>query len=112
MRYNKLVIFFILSFQTIFADTTLFDTNCKNCHFSHRQLNIFISRYTLQYSNENDIKKAIFKYLKNPKKENSVMPIGFLNRFGVKKPIQLNDKLLKKSIDQYYQIYNLQKRIH
>lgn len=108
MYKYKLVILIFL-FQNLFANE--FETNCKSCHFSPNQLNMFMNRYTLKYSSEQKIKGAIFDYLKNPQKENSVMPMGFLNRFGLKEAINLDDETLKKSINKYYELYNLKKRI-
>jgi hypothetical protein len=70
---------------------------------------MFIAKYTLKHSNEEDIKKAIFDYLKDPQAKNSVMPFGFINRWGVKEKIDLSDDILKKSIDQYYKKYNMHK---
>lgn len=110
MRTFKLAVVFVVTFQNLFCQS-LFEQNCKNCHFAPRQLDMFISRYTLKYSSETKIKEAIFKYLKDPKEENSVMPRGFLARFGVKNRSTLDDAILKKSIDQFYDIYNLKKRI-
>jgi len=77
MRYiNFLVFIFLLN-----LNANSFEKNCKSCHFQEGQLQMFISRYTLKYSSEIKIKKAIYEYIKNPSKENSVMPRGFLNRF-------------------------------
>ena len=76
-----------------------FEQNCIKCHFQTRQLDMFMAKYTLNYSSEKRIKKAIFDYLKNPLMKNSVMPIGFLNRFGVKQRTNLDDEELKKSIE-------------
>jgi hypothetical protein len=73
------------------------------------QLNIFMHRYTIKYSSEVRIKEALFKYMKNPQASSSVMPMGFLNRWGVKKPTTLSDKALKEAIDEYYRLYNLKK---
>ncbi|MDD2292315.1 MAG: hypothetical protein PHV52_08550 [Aliarcobacter sp.] len=111
MHYFKLVVLVHLLAIEILADTSLFDNNCKNCHFASRQLDMFMARYTLKYSSESKIKEAIFQYLKDPKKETSVMPTGFLNRFGIKDPSTLNETELKNSIEQYYNIYNLKNRI-
>ncbi|MEA3315165.1 MAG: hypothetical protein U9Q30_04860 [Campylobacterota bacterium] len=110
MCFYKLVIIFFLFIQTS-QSNDLFEKNCKNCHFQSHQLNVFMARYTLEYSSKRKIKQAIFEYLKNPKEENSIMPRGFLNRFGVKKETSLTDYELQRSIDKYYDIYNLKKRI-
>jgi hypothetical protein len=109
MRNFKLgIILFILS-QNMNANS--FEKNCQSCHMQQRQLKMFISRYTLQYSSERNIKNAIFEYLKNPSQEKSVMPMGFLNRFGIKEKSLLSNKELKKSIEQYYNIYNIKQKI-
>lgn len=108
MRYIViLVLFFSLN---IFGND--FEENCKKCHFQERQLEMFMSRYTLKYSSEKRIKKAIFDYLKNPLEENSVMPQGFLRRWKVKEKTDLDDKILKKSIDIYYERYNLKRLLN
>lgn len=39
------------------------------------------------------------------------MPRGFLNRFGVKEPIILEEKKLQKAIDEYYNEFNLVKKL-
>jgi len=104
MRY-----FNILIFASILLYSDAFQSHCTTCHQMERQLQMFIYRYTLKHSSEKKIKSALFDYLKNPQAQNSVMPMGFINRWGVKKPSTLNDKTLKEAIDGYYQRYNLKK---
>lgn len=86
-----------------------YERDCKECHKMEHQFQIFMHRYTLKYSSETRIKKALFDYLKNPQAQNSIMPMGFINRWGVKKPTTLDDKSLKEAIDAYYNQYNLHK---
>ncbi len=107
MRNIKFLIPLLIFIQTTQLTANSFETNCKKCHFQTRQLQMFISKYTLKYSSEHKIKEAIFKYLKNPTKDNSVMPVGFLNRFGIKEKSNLDDNELKNAIDIYYKEYNL-----
>jgi len=109
MRNFTLVIIATIFIQNLQADS--FEKNCVECHFAKQQLEIFISRYTIKYSSETRIKDAIYNYLKNPTQKSSVMPQGFLNRFGIKKPSQLSDSELKNSIDEYYRKYNFKDRI-
>jgi hypothetical protein len=72
---------------------------------------MFLERYEEKYGSEKEVKKAILEYLKNPKKENSIMPNGFLRRFGVKEKTTLSDKELKNSIEIYYQMYSLKYKL-
>lgn len=106
MRIIKILIIVIFS-TTLYSDA--FDKNCLECHQRERQLKMFISKYTLKYSSSSKIKEAMFKYIKNPSAKTSVMPRGFLNRWGVKEEIFLSDIEIKESIDNYYKRYNMKK---
>ncbi|MBN2826337.1 MAG: hypothetical protein JXQ76_13485 [Campylobacterales bacterium] len=104
MRY-----FNLLAALSILASANSYEANCKSCHTMEQQLNIFMHRYTLKYSSPKRIKQALFTYMKNPQATNSIMPMGFLNRWGVKKPSSLSDQELQEAIEEYYRLYNLQK---
>jgi len=106
-NFNFLILLFA---SNLFSDS--FEHNCRNCHFQESQLQMFMSRYTLLYSSEKRIKKALYEYLQNPIEKNSVMPKGFLNRWGVKEKSLLEEKELMKSIDEYYEKYNLKQLLH
>lgn len=109
MYYIKLLIITLIS--TIYLQANSFETNCTSCHFANQQLSSFMARYTLKYSSEKKIKKAIFDFLKNPTKDNSIMPIGFISRWGVKEKSVLSDYTLKKAIDEYYNEFKLHKKL-
>ncbi len=103
MCKNKLAIVSLLLPLVLLGNP--FEQNCQECHIAKKQMEMFMSRYVLKYSSQNKVKKAIFHYLKNPKEENSVMPMGFLNRFGVKEKSTLSDKELQEAIEIYYKNY-------
>lgn len=67
----------------------------------------YFYRYLLKYSGEKALKNSMFEYLKNPSKENTIMPEAFINRFGVKKKSKLNDDKLKEAIDIYWEKYKV-----
>jgi hypothetical protein len=71
-----------------------------------------MKKYTLKYSSERRIKEAIYSFLKKPTYEASVLPYGFLQRYGIKNKSQLQDKELHKMIDIYYNRYNIKSRIY
>ena len=104
----KLILIFL--FATLSYSNT-YETNCLSCHKSPIQLNMFMKRYTLKYSSEPKIKDAIFQYLRTPTQQQSVMPFGFIRRWGTKEKSILNDEELKKAIDIYYEKYNLKQFI-
>ena len=58
-------------------------------------------------SSEEDVKKAMFEFLKNPTKEKSLMSESIIKRFGLKKKTRLSDTELKEALDIYWSEYNL-----
>jgi len=91
---------FLIFLLTISLKASVYSTNCLPCH---QKLPIgidkFFYRYLLKYSSEIETKYAMTQYLKNPKKEDSVLNEALLKRFGVKKSSTLNEKELKEAID-------------
>jgi hypothetical protein len=53
----------------------------------------------------------MFEYLKNPKRENSIMPEQFFLKFPMKKRVDLNDTLLYKKIKEYIDFYDVRKKL-
>ncbi|MEA2029091.1 MAG: hypothetical protein U9N49_08960 [Campylobacterota bacterium] len=104
MRYIR-----VLILLSVLLQANVYESNCKSCHAMEHQLQKFMHRYTLKYSSETGIKKALFEYMKNPTANNSIMPMGFINRWGVKKATTLDDKSLQEAINTYYRHYNLKK---
>jgi hypothetical protein len=87
-----------------------FENNCFSCHKS-MQMYRFFQKYVQKYSSEKRVKEAIFEYMKDPKQENSIMPFGFIRRFGVKPKLYIEDETLKNIIDEYYKTFDFKKRI-
>jgi hypothetical protein len=70
-----------------------------------------MAKYSLKYSSEKKIKKAILKFLKNPTSNKSITPYGYIIKHGFKEKSRLNDKDLKEAINTYYDKYNLKQFI-
>ncbi|MCK4737696.1 MAG: hypothetical protein KAT10_03980 [Sulfurimonas sp.] len=95
-----------------FLNASLFEEECLYCHTNDFKFNMMMKKYTTKYSSEKRIKKAIFEYLKNPTKDKSVLPLGYINRFGIKEKTELDDKTLREMIDIYYKQFNLKSKIY
>ena len=106
----KKIILSIFCIATLNASS--YAENCLKCHVSDFKLSMFMQKYTLKYSSEKRIKKAIFSYLKNPTVEKSVLPFGYLKKFGVKEKSKLEEKVLREMIDIYYEKHNIKSKIH
>ncbi len=87
---------------------SVYEKNCVVCH-AKLPINIdkFFYSYLLKYSSGIETKYAIKLYLQNPKRENSILNDALLNRFGVKKKSNLNEKDLTKAIDEYWDKYKI-----
>ncbi len=107
MRYIKILIVSLVLLINLNANE--FETNCLSCHKNTKQLQMFMSKYTLKYSSERQIKTAMLNYLKNPKIDNSVMPNGFIMRWGLKEKTTLSDEKIIEALDVYYKKFNLKK---
>ncbi len=102
----------ILLLIALSLNANSFKENCLECHQNEFQLAMFMKKYTLKYSSEKRVKKALYSYLKNPTFNKSVLPYGFLKRFGIKNKSTLDDKELQNMIDLYYNQYNIKSKIY
>ncbi len=103
---------YILLFLVTFSYANSFEKNCLECHANEFQLHMFMKKYSLKFSSERVIKKAIFDYLKKPTMKQSVLPFGYLNRFGIKDKTNLSDEELSKMVEVYYNRFNLKDKIY
>ena len=105
-----MVIFAILT-ATIFAESENRDSLDKNCLACHQKQQIpstlIYRRYLMKYSTSAEIEEAIFRYLKNPKKENSIMPPQFFLKFPMKEKVELEDVTLKRNIRAYLKKFDV-----
>jgi hypothetical protein len=109
---EKIVILLSLCFVILFADTAL-QNECLQCH-QEQQIpsNLIYKRYLLKYSTNKTIADAIYSYIKNPKKEHSIMPLQFFLKFPMKKPLAIDDVRLRHNITAYINRYDIKKKLH
>jgi hypothetical protein len=85
---------------------------CLNCHIEQKiPSELIYRRYLMRYSTHTKISKIIFKYLKNPIKDKSVMPKQFFLKFPQKDSSDLNDSTLEESIDDYLNYFDIKKQL-
>ena len=107
----KIILFLFLIISSLVAnenEENIYESNCIKCH-SKLPVSIdkYFYKYLLKYSSEKDVKKAMFEFLKNPSKEETIMPESFITRFGVKKKTKLSDEKLKEALDIYWETYKV-----
>ena len=104
----KKVLLAIVCFGALFAKSNIYERNCVKCH-SHQAVSLdkLFYRYLLKYSSERAVKKSLYDYLKHPSYFKTIMPSGYINRYGIKLPSKLSDKDLKRAIDIYWDKYKV-----
>ncbi len=102
----KIFLSLLIFFNFLYSN--VYEKNCVNCH---KKLPVSIDkyfyRYLLKHSSEKNVKKAMFDYLKNPNKKNTLMPQAFIKRFGIKKRSKLKDEELLEALEIYWEKYKI-----
>lgn len=110
----KLIVLFILIFTSIaakFPESTneiALQNQCLRCHNAQQIPDELIyRRYLMVYSTSARMQEAIFAYIKNPDKKNSVMHHPFFFKFPMKEKSDIEDDLLKKMIKEYLKTFDV-----
>ncbi len=96
---------------TTIDDENILQKECLRCHKAQQiPDDLIYRRYLMVYSTSNRMEKAIFSYMKNPDKKNSVMHHPFFFKFPMKEKLDLNDKVLKKMIKKYLLTFDVKNK--
>ena len=105
-------IILIISIFITSVDSSTVQINCIKCHINQKiPSELIYRRYLMKYSDKNIINNKIMKYLKQPKIENSIMPKQFFLKFPMKNRLNANEIYLKKDIDEYIKLFDIQNRL-
>ena len=111
---RTLVIFMLFSSMVLTAKTENKELkkNCIKCHIEQKiPSELIYRRYLRKYSTHRAIKKTLFAYLKNPNRENSIMPKQFFLKFPEKEILDLNETALKENIDAYLDYFDVKRQL-
>ena len=107
----RIFISLLISLSCIHAKS--YDKECLTCH---NKLPItfdkFYMQYLIKFSSNKRIKEAMFYYLKDPKKEQSVMNASVVKKLGLMPKLDLDDKTLEELIQRYINSYDIKKHLH
>jgi hypothetical protein len=88
------------------------EDKCLKCHAQDQVPNELIyKRYLVKYSTQDAMKQVILKYLKDPRKENSVMPPPFFLKFPMKKALEMNDVMLERNTRAFLKTFDMKKKL-
>jgi hypothetical protein len=114
---GKIVI--VLSFMSLFlfaeeltTPDPSFKNSCLSCH-QQQQIpsSLMYKRYLMKYSTKKSMEEAMFAYMKDPKKERSIMPAPFFLKFPMKEKISMDDRTLRKHIQTYLELFDIKKKL-
>jgi len=89
-----------------------FVNTCISCHQKQQiPSSLIYKRYLMKYSTNKGMTDAMFEYIKDPKKEYSIMPAPFFLKFPMKEKISLDDKTLHKHIQTYLEFFDIKKKL-
>ena len=89
-----------------------FKNTCLSCHQQQQIPSaLMYKRYLMKYSTNKDMEEAMFTYMKDPQKENSIMPAPFFLKFPMKENIDLDDDTLHKHIKTYLDMFDIKKKL-
>lgn len=115
---GKIIFICTVFFISIYAndlkveDTQRVEKACLYCHQQNQIPNALIyRRYLVKYSTKEAITTAIMTYIKNPKKEYSIMPQPFFSKFPMKEVSKYEDKVLKQDIERFLEIFDVKKKL-
>jgi len=108
---EKIVVTLLLLSCTIYGkivDTNSLEKNCLSCHKKQQiPSSLIYKRYLMKYSTNAQMEEVMFRYLIDPRKENSIMPPQFFLKFPMKKKIDLDEKMLRNQIRMYLKRYDI-----
>jgi len=102
------ILLIITSLSTLIFASNAFDEKCVKCHSKLTiSMQDIMKLYLLTYSGEKNIKMGIDHYMKYPSRDISLMPIGFLNEYGIIRHKKIPEGKLKEAIDIFWMRYKI-----
>jgi hypothetical protein len=68
-------------------------------------------RYLLKYSSKDVIRDKIYRYLRSPAIQESIMPPQFFSKFLLKEPTEMSNEELKDMIDGYMDYFDISHKL-
>jgi hypothetical protein len=85
-----------------------FEQHCVPCH---KQMNISLQKTFMKallvYGGKENMKAGLAYYFKNPHINTSVMDEEFIQKNGIKQPIEIDQEQLEEALDIYWKRYTV-----
>jgi len=122
MKYNKMRLNYIsllmmvvidMSYSSDDISSKLVKDKCISCHQAESiPSGMIYRRYLLKYSSKDVIRDKIYRYLRSPSTQESIMPPQFFSKFPLKEPIEMDERELKGFIDRYIDYFDISHKLY
>jgi hypothetical protein len=103
----KIALAIVLGSSFVQAEN-VFETECVKCHMQRKiSLRKTFMNALLVYSGKENMKAGLKYYLKHPRRDSSVMSEEFLDKYGLIKPLRIDDKRLDEALEIYWNRYTV-----
>lgn len=101
-------VFIVLFCSGICFGQNPYEKHCVPCHATlPSSLQSMFMRYLAAYGGENNVKAGLRHYFRYPARDISVMPDLFLDRYGIKAPLEISEDDLSVALDIYWEKYKV-----
>jgi len=108
----KSIWFIVAVTMSVHAQDADVQRDCLSCHQTQQIPNSLIyKRYLMKYSTKTAIENAMIKYLKNPKKSESIMPSAFFLKFPMRKGLIMPETMLHQNIRSFIETFDVKKKL-
>jgi hypothetical protein len=91
----------------------VFDRECVACHVQQQiPLRKTFMNALLIYSGKENMKAGLKYFLRHPRRDSSVMGEAFFDEHALAKPIDLNDTILDRALEIYWERYHVIGNLH
>ncbi|HHO42231.1 MAG TPA: hypothetical protein ENN12_02620 [Epsilonproteobacteria bacterium] len=103
----KKILFLLLLSGFALAENA-YEKHCIPCHVSlPSSLQNMFMKYLAAYGGENNVKVGLRHYFRYPARDISVMPDLFIDRYGIKEPLEIDEEELREAINIYWEKYKV-----
>ena len=104
--------FFSMALVAQNMEDNIYTRTCIPCHeYMPSSLERMFMSYIKVYSGEITFKASLKGYLQEPNKETSMMSDLFIDTFGIKDKLDLNEWEIEDAIDIYWELYNVRNKL-
>jgi hypothetical protein len=112
---GKIILLALLFFTRVYAQETQvqkLENKCLSCHAKQQiPSELIYRRYLMRYSTKDAVAEAMLRYLKNPKKETSIMPSQFFLKFPMKQSFAFSEEILRENISSFIDMFDVKKKL-